>query len=179
MKEILLVAASPRKGGNTDDAAQIVATELKAKGCAAELVSLHEYHIERCRGCLNCQRGEDCSIEDDFPALWTRVKAAGTVVYFAPVYWCSPPGLMKDFVDRTVVDYEAGGVMRGQEVHLVSIAQAAGFGPQEEIVDTWLRWLGGSATKTKLRLIAFHTGELVVNTRAVNELRELAQRLAG
>ena len=179
MEEVLLIATSPRQGGNSDDAAQIVFDELKAKGCTAKLIHLHEHRIERCQGCLNCQRGEDCNIEDDFPTLWARVKAASTVVYFVPVYWCSPPGLMKDFVDRTVVDYEAGGVMRGQEVHLVSIAQAAGFGPQEEIVDTWLCWLGGSPTKTKLRLIAFHTGELVVNTRAADELKELAQRLAG
>ena len=177
MQEVLLIATSPREGGNSDDAAQIVYDELAAKGCPAKLVKLHQHRIERCQGCLNCQRGKGCAIQDDFPALWNQVKQAARVVYFVPVYWCSPPGIMKDFIDRTVVDYQAGGVMRGKEVHLVSIAQAAGYGPQEEIVDTWTRWLGGSALKTKLRLIAFHTGELAANPGAVRELKEFAAKL--
>lgn len=177
MEDILLVATSPRKGGNSDDAAQLVLDRLRKKGRAAKLIHLHESRIERCRGCLNCQQGKQCPIDDDFPALWSLVKEARAVVYFVPVYWCSPPGLMKDFIDRTVVDYGAGA-MRGKEVHLVSIAQAAGFEPQEQIIDTWGRWLGGQALETTLRLIAFHTGELLENAGAVKELKALAGRLA-
>jgi len=177
MEDILLVATSPRKGGNSDDAAQLVLDRLRKKGRAAKLIHLHESRIERCRGCLNCQQGKQCPIDDDFPALWSLVKEARAVVYFVPVYWCSPPGLMKDFIDRTVVDYGAGA-MRGKEVHLVSIAQAAGFDPQEQIVETWVGWLGGPALKTKLRLIAFHKGELAKNARAVDELEQFADGLA-
>jgi len=178
MEEVLLISTSPREGGNSDDAVRIVFDELKAKGRPAETIGLREFRIERCRGCLNCQRGKDCAIDDDFPSVWGLVKQARTIVYFVPVYWCSPPGGMKDFMDRTVVDYSAGGVMRGKEVHLVSIAQAAGFGPQEQIIDTWICWLGGTSLGTKLRLIAFHTGELVANAGAVKELKELAAKLA-
>jgi len=178
MEEVLLITASPREGGNSDDAVQIVFDELKSRGRPAKVLSLREFRIERCRGCLNCQRGKDCTLEDDFPSVWGLVKQARVIVYFVPVYWCSPPGGMKDFMDRTVVDYLAGGVMRGKEVHLVSIAQAAGFEPQEQIIDTWICWLGGTSIETKLRLIAFHTGELAANAGAVNELKELAARLA-
>ena len=178
MDEVLLFVTSPRSRGNSDDAAQIVFDELAAKGCPSKLVKLREHHVEHCRGCLSCQRGQDCEIEDGFPALWSQVKSAQKVVYFVPVYWCSPPGGMKDFMDRTVADYGAGGVMRGKEVYLVSIAQAAGFEPQEDIVDTWVRWLGGESLKAKLRLIAFHTGELTANTGTVDELKKLASAIA-
>lgn len=178
MDDILLLSTSPRSGGNSDDAAQVVFDELTDKGCSPKLVSLRDHRIEPCRGCLNCQRGQDCEIQDDFPTLWSQVKSAQVVVYFIPVYWCSPPGGMKNFMDRTVVDYAAGGVMQGKEVYLVSIAQAAGFEPQENIVDTWVRWLGGQPLQAKLRLIAFHTGELSANLSAIDELRELASALA-
>jgi multimeric flavodoxin WrbA len=175
---ILLISTSPRKGGNCDDAAKIVLDELTGKQCPAKSISLNRFNIERCRGCLNCQKGKKCPIDDDFPGLWDDVKQAETIVYFVPVYWCAPPGLMKDFIDRTVVDYQVdGGIMRGKQVHLVSIAQAAGFEPQEQIMDTWARWLGGSALKTKLRLIAFHTGELLKNASAVGKLKKLADGL--
>ena len=178
MDDILLFTTSPRHGGNSDDAAQVVFDELTKKGCSPKLVNLRDHRIEPCRGCLNCQRGQDCEIQDDFPALWSQVKSARTIVYFIPVYWCSPPGGMKNFMDRTVVDYAAGGVMQGKAVYLVSIAQAAGFEPQEDIVDTWVRWLGGQPLQAKLRLIAFHTGELSANLSAIDELRELASALA-
>ncbi|MBI3987852.1 MAG: flavodoxin family protein [Lentisphaerae bacterium] len=176
MDNILLMTASPRKGGNCDDAARIVLDELDTRDFDARSFRLDEFRIERCRGCLACQRGQVCGIADDFQALWGLVKAAKTIVWFVPVYWCSPPGLMKDFMDRTVVDF-AAGVMKGKAVHLVSIAQSAGYGPQEKIVSQWVRWLGGSSLKTKLRLAAFHTGELAANARAVNKLKKLAWRI--
>lgn len=179
MSQPLLFVTSPREGGNSDDAAQVMMGALVERGCSPELVRLREHRVEHCRGCLNCQRGRPCEIQDDFPDLWARVKSAQTIVYFVPVYWCSPPGGMKDFMDRTVVDYLAGGVMQGKDVYLVSIAQAAGFEPQEEIIDTWVRWLGGSALEAKLQLIAFHTGELAANSGAMEELKELAGLVAG
>ncbi len=173
MAGTMLISTSPRSNGNSDDAASIV---LDGLGRAASLICLHDPTIERCQGCLNCQKGKQCAIKDDFPELWRRVKDADTLVYFVPVYWCSPPGIMKDFIDRTVVDYGTGA-MTGKAVHLVSIAQAAGFDPQEKIIEQWTSWLGGTSLKTKMRLIAFHTGELKANTSAVSKLKKLAASL--
>ena len=116
MSEVLLFVTSPRSGGNSDDAAQILCDGLADGGCSPEMINLRDHHVERCRGCLGCQQGQSCEIQDGFPALWSQVKSAQTIVYFIPVYWCAPPGPMKDFMDRTVVDYLAGGVMRGKEV---------------------------------------------------------------
>ena len=179
MADLVLMSTSPRKRGNCDDALDIVVRELASKGCEAEAICLRESKIERCRGCLRCQKGKDCRIRDDFPALWQRVKDAARIVYFIPVYWLAPPGLMKDFIDRTVVDFSAGGVMAGKEIHLISVAQSAGFGPHEEMVETWIKWLGGSPLKTKMRLIAFHKGELAADPKAEKELVEFADRLAA
>lgn len=177
MPGMLLLNTSPRRHGNCADAAVLVQEALAARGGAAQLLHLADCDIKRCRGCLECQRGKRCGIRDEFGKPWSVVKQAATVVLFVPVYWCAPPGLMKDFMDRTVCDYAAGdgGVMHGKQVHLVSVAQSAGFGPHEQIIGTWVRWLGGPKLTTRLRLIAFHRGELRANAAAVRKL----QRLAG
>lgn len=175
----ILLACSPRKEGNTDTAAEIVRNALAEQGAAAETVALHDYDIQRCRGCLGCQLGKPCPITDDFPALWERVKLVQTLVLFIPVYWCAPPGLMKDFIDRTVTAFQEGGVLAGKTVHLVSIAQSAGFDPQEKMVSQWISWLGGPPLKSKLRLIAFHSGELAGNANAARKLKKLAESIAG
>ena len=140
VSDLLILATSPRKGGNCDDAARLLCEVVGSEAS----VALHDNDIKRCQGCLNCQQGERCRIRDDFETLWERVKAASTVVLVAPVYWCAPPGLFKDFIDRTVVSSGAEP-MKGKAVHLVSVAQSAGFDPQEKIVDTWIRWHGGPA----------------------------------
>lgn len=123
-----------------------------------------------------CQQGGQCQIADDFSRLWEQVDAAAAVVFVVPVYWCAPPGLFKDVIDRTVAFY-GSEPMKGKAIHLVSVAQSAGFGPQEEIIATWVRWLGGSALKTTLRLIAFHRGELARNASAARKLRKLGATL--
>lgn len=176
-ENVLLFAASPRKGGNTDTAAATVGDAVAACGGTAEPVHLHEFRIERCTGCLSCQLGKRCAIRDDFQDVWRNVKRARKIVFFIPVYWCSPPGLMKDFIDRTVVDFQAGGVMAEKEIHLVSIAQSAGWEPQEKIVDQWVQWLGGSPPASKMRLIAFHKGELAENANAIKKLKKLGRAL--
>jgi len=171
-KDLLIVTTSPRAGGNCDDAAKL----LSETAGSAETIPLHEFRIERCLGCLNCQKGIKCAIKDDFNKLWERFLAASTIVLIAPVYWCAPPGLFKDFIDRTVVSF-GEEPMKGKTLHLVSIAQSAGFGPHEKIIDTWIRWLGGAGLKTKLRLIAFQSGDLAANASAVRKLRQLGASL--
>ena len=173
MSSLLVLTTSPRKGGNCDDAARLLCETAGGEA----FVALHSYSIKRCQGCLNCQQGRPCGIKDDFGTLWERVKAASTVVLVVPVYWCAPPGLFKDFIDRTVVSFGTEP-MKGKAVHLVSVAQSAGFDPHEKIIDTWIRWHGGSALKTKLRLIAFHRGELLQNDSAVKKLKGLGNALA-
>ena len=172
------VVGSPRAGGNSDEGARIVSGAITSRGRNAGILRLRRLRIERCRGCLGCQRGRPCPIRDDFAAVWKRVKEAEATVFLVPVYWCAPPGLMKDFIDRTVVDY-GKGAMRGKAVHLVSIAQSAGFGPHEAILDTWIRWLDGAPLRSRRRLIALEKGDLKANRSAVRKLRKLAEELAG
>ena len=171
-RDILVLATSPRRRGNCAAAAEVLCRALGAH----EPVSLCDYSVQRCRGCLKCQQGRRCGIKDDFRKLWRRIEAASTVVFMVPVYWCSPPGLFKDFIDRSVVFFSSAP-MKGKDVHLVSIAQSAGFGPQEEIIATWIRWLGGPPLRSKLRLIAFHRGELLRNASAVRKLKQLGASL--
>jgi hypothetical protein len=97
---------------------------------------------------------------------------AATLVLVVPVYWCAPPGLFKDFIDRTVVAFGTDP-MKGKSVHLVSVAQSAGFDPHERMLAAWVRWHGGPPLKSMLRLIAFQRGDLPRNASAVRKLRKL------
>lgn len=169
---LLVVATSPRRNGNCDAAARVLCQALGG----STAVALHDFKLERCQGCLKCQQGRRCGITDDFNRLWRQVAAASTVVFVVPVYWCAPPGLFKDFIDRSVAFF-GSEPMKGKTFHLVSIAQSAGFDPLEQIIDTWIRWLGGRPLKSRLRLIAFHRGDLLKNASAVRKLHRFGVTL--
>lgn len=71
-------------------------------GVECEIVSLSDYRIETCRGCLACfDRGEErCPLRDDRDLLLQKMADADGVVFATPNYSFQVSGLMKCFLDR-------------------------------------------------------------------------------
>jgi hypothetical protein len=69
-------------------------------GASTELVNLYDHEIELCVGCWSCYREGTCFHDDDFEALFTKLRDADAVVLGSPVYVGSMSGLMKTFFDR-------------------------------------------------------------------------------
>lgn len=172
MHSPLILTTSPRPNGNSDDAAQMLSKELNNH----PVTTLRNFNIQHCIGCLDCENSATCGIQDDFNKVWQTFRTAKTVVLIIPVYWCAPPGLCKDFIDRTVAFFDEEP-LKGKTVHLVSIAQSAGFELQEKMIEKWVVWLGGSKLRSKTRIIAFHQGELLKNKSAIRKLKQLASSL--
>jgi len=100
MKNVLIITSSLRPNSNSDALAAAFADGAKAAGNTVETVSLKGKAIGFCVGCLACQRTQKCVIRDDAVDLAERVKNADVVVFAAPVYYYSVPGLLKTFLDR-------------------------------------------------------------------------------
>jgi len=67
-----------------------------------EIVRLHDYRLEYCRGCKVCfARGEEfCPLQDDRDRLIERMMASDGVVFASPNYSFQVSGIMKTFLDR-------------------------------------------------------------------------------
>ncbi len=101
-KKVTAFVGSPRKG-NTHRVVQQFLDNLQALGgVECEMVSLKDYRIEGCRGCLACfTRGEErCPGRDDRDALIAKIEASDAVVFASPNYSFQVSGLMKTFLDR-------------------------------------------------------------------------------
>lgn len=103
MPETLIIAASPRPGGNSDHAAKLLAPAL---GPQAALVHLRGLHLRPCDGCGGCKRGP-CVHQDDATALHRRMLAADVVLFCAPIYYYHLPAHFKALIDRSQWVYEA------------------------------------------------------------------------
>jgi len=97
---VLAVVASPRRRGLVSTMAQRVLDGAAGNGHQVELVNLYDCELDHCLGCWACAKKGHCIQDDDFNALFEKVKAADVLVLASPVYWSNVPGIMKTFFDR-------------------------------------------------------------------------------
>lgn len=101
--DMRIFSCSPRRGGNTDAATEILAEVLKASGAAAELVSLRDYKTLPCLGCNYCAvPGNPCVLaaRDDCACLLGSLLTAKAVFWLAPIYFYHLPAQSKGLIDR-------------------------------------------------------------------------------
>lgn len=100
-KKVLILAGSPRAGGNSDLVCDEFARGAKEAGNEVETVFLREKKIEYCDACEACVRsGGVCRKNDDMRALLAAMVAADAIVMATPVYFYPMDGQMKTVIDR-------------------------------------------------------------------------------
>lgn len=75
--KVLGISGSPINNSNTD---RLVKTILDATGLDYEFVKLSSINVKPCFACKRCVRDNICKVNDDFPALAEKIKAADALV---------------------------------------------------------------------------------------------------
>lgn len=105
-KKVLVLSASPRKGGNSDLLCDQFMLGAEEAGNQTEKIFLRDKMINYCIGCGTCynMRG-DCSQKDDMPEVLEKMVTADVIVMATPVYFYTMNGQMKTLIDRTCSRY--------------------------------------------------------------------------
>lgn len=100
--EILILACSPRKSGNSDTAAAAVAGILEA---GQRVTALRDHTVLPCVSCGYCSRhpGGPCPFmtKDDSGPLFAALERASALVLVSPIYFYHLPAQLKALVDRS------------------------------------------------------------------------------
>ena len=100
-KNVLILAASPRKGGNSDTLCDQFQKGALAAGHQVEKVFLRDYSIGYCVGCGLCnERRGSCSQRDDMGEIARKLLQADVIVMATPVYFYTMDAQMKTLIDR-------------------------------------------------------------------------------
>jgi len=104
----LVINASPRgERGYTYFYLNAFLKGLERGGNEVEVVSLHKLNINPCRGCWQCWLSGTgkCvySDKDDVKKLYDKINDADLIVYAFPLYSGGIPGILKNFMDRGVI----------------------------------------------------------------------------
>lgn len=100
-KKILLIAASPRKGGNSETLADEFAQGAREAGHQVEKICLADKNIGFCKGCLACQKTQRCVIHDDADEIVQKMRTAEVLVFATPIYFYEMCGQLKTLLDRS------------------------------------------------------------------------------
>jgi len=105
-KKVLILSASPRKGGNSDTLCNQFMEGAQQAGHQVEKIFLKEKKINYCTGCGACYNpGNGCSQKDDMANVLDKMIAADVIVMATPVYFYTMNGQMKTLIDRTCARY--------------------------------------------------------------------------
>ena len=106
MKNILVLSASPRNGGNSDLLCDEFMRGALQAGNHVEKLWLSNYKINYCTGCGLCSEfGRPCPQQDDMAEILEKMIQADVLVLATPVYFYTMNAQMKTLIDRTCARY--------------------------------------------------------------------------
>lgn len=106
-KSVLVLSASPRKGGNSDLLCDRFMQGASESGHLVEKVFIKNKKINYCTGCGTCFSGnKPCPQKDDMADILDKMVSADVIVMSTPVYFYAMNGQMKTLIDRTCARYQ-------------------------------------------------------------------------
>lgn len=109
MKKIVLIDASPRKGGNSEAVTDLIANDLA--GCEVTVFKMREKDCRPCRACGFCQgkNTQQCVQKDDITALLPVIEHCDAIMLAAPIYNQQITSQAKLFIERFYPFFKADG----------------------------------------------------------------------
>ena len=122
MKKVLVLAGSPRKGGNSDLICDQLIKGIKEVGHAVEKIYIGEQKIGYCNACYACEKTGVCIQDDDMPDILEKMIAASAIVLATPVYYYTISAQLKTLIDRTFSKYYAKEKISNKEFYFIITA---------------------------------------------------------
>lgn len=135
MVRLLAINASPRKYGNCYKLLRVAVEAAKLAGASVELISLYDYTIKPCIGCVSDVQNScrfPCVIDsDDGNLVLGKIVSSDAVIFSTPIYWYGPSGQLKNLVDRmtsleNMIFVSGRSLMEGKVVGFIAVGADSG-----------------------------------------------------
>lgn len=103
-KSVLIISASPRRGGNTDTLCDEFMRGAQEAGAKVEKISLEDYKIDFFREIDTYMQPDSVAkaqARDEAKQVIDKMLRADVMVLASPVYYLNINGQMKNLIDRT------------------------------------------------------------------------------
>jgi len=175
--KIVGVCGSPRKG-NSEFLLREALDAAKKAGADTELILLREKKVGYCDGCDGCQKDETrgkCHVQDDMQEIYPKLESADGIIVASPNYYSNVSGLLKNFIDRTLI-YYGNEKLSGKVAGIIAV----GAGSAKEPAEVIKNFLTSREVVVRgvVHVVAFGAGEVAKNKKALEEARKLGEKIA-
>jgi multimeric flavodoxin WrbA len=119
-KMVLVISASPRKGGNSDTLCDQFVLGAKDSGNHTEKIFLREKKIGYCIACDHCHKNNGvCSQKDDMTEILNKMIESDVILMATPVYFYTMDAQMKTLIDRVAARYTE---IKNKEFYFIATA---------------------------------------------------------
>ncbi|MGN1126316.1 MAG: flavodoxin family protein [Ruminococcus sp.] len=177
-KNVLILAGSPRKDGNSDTLCNEFMKGAEESGNRVEKIRVAEKNIGYCRGCYYCREsGGKCVIKDDMAEILEKIIACDVLLLASPVYFYSIDAQLKALIDRTVARWTE---VKNKDFYYIMTAADS----EKESMETTLACFRGYAdcvTGAKEKGVIFGTGVYekgeILNSPAIKKAYEMGKSI--
>lgn len=177
-KNVLILSASPRKGGNSDTLCDQFQMGAEEAGNQVEKIRLAELNIGYCSACYACKTLGYCVKQDDMQQVAAKMREAEVIVLAPPVYFYTMCAQLKTMIDRTLGAAQKAG-LENKDFYLI-VTAAAGKKAMERTVEGlrgYLDCLPGAKEKAVIYGAgAWQLGD-IQNNPAMQEAYQLGKNL--
>lgn len=125
-KNILILTASARAGGNSDLMAQAFEEGARQAGHTVQVFRTAQSRIRPCLACDACfSNGKACAVDDGFNELAPLLEQADLLVLAMPLYWYSFPASIKAAIDKLYAFVIGGRELKIKEAVLLICGEIA------------------------------------------------------
>ena len=104
-KNVLVISASPRKGGNSDTLCDEFIRGAQESGNHAEKIFLASRKIGYCIGCGVCNTTHKCVQKDEMAEILDKMVEADVIVLATPVYFYTMDAQMKTLILQHLIRF--------------------------------------------------------------------------
>ncbi len=125
--KVIAINGSPRKGGNTSHALEVMADELRQQDIEVEIIQIGQLNIHGCISCGYCFTSEEshCVFKDDIVnEVAKKMREADGFILASPTYYAGIAGTMKAFLDR--VFYTSSDYFKYKVATSIAVVRRAG-----------------------------------------------------
>lgn len=175
-KKVLVLSASPRKGGNSDTLCDQFILGAEEAGNQTEKIFLKDKEINYCTACDTCLENDgNCIQDDDMAEIMDKMIEADVIVMATPVYFYTMNAQMKTVIDRTYPRYTS---LRNKEIYLIATAAVRNKQALERTIEG-LRGFTSLLTGVKEKGIIYGTGAWhigdIKSSKAMTEAYEMGK----
>lgn len=179
--KVIAINGSPRTNGNTAQALQVMADELKLEGVEVEILHVGIDDIHGCIACGYCRKSEGnyCVFKDDIVnEISRKMREADGFILASPTYYAGIAGTMKSCLDR--IFYSSSRYFQYKVATSIAVVRRAGGVDVVHQLNNYLNLAQTVIPPSQYWTVAYgmNEGEIMEDGEGIQTLRRNAQSMA-